>query len=1052
MIKSKKQKLYQFGGQLYDLIPKLDKFEYTPWYAKKDTNAITNIVGSLQNIYEDRLNKRQAAVKAINDLELNPMYSGLKKDMLQSLTSGLKDLQDKSGNDITSDIYTKGMLDIVGNVMGDTRLNFAKENTKSYDTWKQNVDALSKEGKYNPMFDPNLSILEGMKSGKDLYNWWDVKTITPFFDYNDKLVKIAQQVKERSKVEVIPINDYDWWVTKLTTVPKDEISSFLQAQKEGFMASPEGQTFQLVTAKKYNLKLDSNGVPIKDDNFNSIVTKEYVNLVQGIAQGVSYTSVDDKKIITSEGQLSIDTKNSSSSDSSSSNTPKDETYGLFEPGTPGATTASGVLPQYMLSGANREFDYKSSYNTAYVNYDTQYKAFKNSYQNYEFTTSDNKKLNIDELLDYYESSTNSNDRLNGLVIKSNNTLITADSKSDLLKSLNNVAQAKSNVKAEAQYINEIDKELKSNILSVKDTFNGTTKYSLSPNYKEEVTLSNGQKVKITGKIEHNGEVLFFVDDDDKGYKSKILTPFEFKQMYNTLPSGMTTAAGEKIVELETKINDMLKDNAFEYAKGLPEFQNATELTPEMYLAFRQSDEYLNNITHLKNDILKLGGGLYSDYMAQRANSINMKNTRTYISDNYYVLPQLGEGERFDDLKADVASITNEKNRNMYYVIDEKSDKPLLPKKWDDVQQDLKNLPLVDYSFFRIFKNDVYARGSNLKIIGYDMNERLGGVYIAKVGISDSELRQLTGSETSENEVYTDCIESLRKAQNDGIMEYDQNDKMWTYKNKTLIIPNNTVAYHYFDVKSSDNQVNSNIGVYNQIKDQFNAGKEVVSLPTADNKVNTVRILPNNEFLYSFTDTDGSIQTKSFSSIESVTIFHNSVNSYIHATTGNMNKSVIKNGGHNLGVLGTNVVNNITNSIVGKYVRDYRANNYDDYNKIVRNDKNTDKLHINIVAENKFSIKYDINNLASRSLLNILRQVACIDKIDSYNTVIYNSLYNSLNTSERNDMSNLSYAIPGINMNNPAQLNMLNQLFGTQNLTINYPDNGNPNEISITINQ
>lgn len=1055
MIKSKRHKIYQFGGQLYDLIPKLDKFEYTPWYAKKDTGAITNIIGSLQNIYEDRLTKKQAAIKAINDLELNPMYSGLKKEMLESVTSGLKDLQTKAGNDITSDIYSKGMLDLVGNVMGDTRLNFAKQNTKSYDTWKETVDALSKEGKYNPMFDPNLNIIENMKSGKDLYNWWDVKTVTPFFDYNDKLVKIAQQVKERSKIDVLPINDYDWWMTKLSSVPEDEVSSFLQAQKEGFMASPEGQTFQLVTAKKYNLKLDSNGIPVKDDNFNKIVTKEYINLVQGIAKGVSYESVEDKKILTSEGQLSADNSRrakEAAESSSKSLESKDETYGLFEPGTPGTNTPSGTLPKYMLAGANKDFDYKASYNTAYINYDTQYKAYKDSYQNFEFTDASGKKLNVDDVLDYFEAGNTRQNRLDGLTIKSNGVQISAEKQNELLQSLNTVAQARSNVKAEAQYINEIDKELKNNVLNVRDQHNGTLTYSLNSNYKEEVVLDNGQKVMINGKIEKDGEVLFLLNDDDKGFKDKLVTPFEFKQMYGKLPNGVSNAVGNKLIDYESKVNNMLKENALNYVRNLPEFADAQYLTPEMYLAYRQSEQYLRDISAAQRDALSLGGGLYSDYMAQRTSSINMKNTRTYATDNYYVIPELGEGVRFDDLKADVNAVINDKNKNTYYVIDENTNKPIIPQKWEDVQGDLKNLPLAQYAFFRIFKDDIYARGSNLKIIGYDMNERLGGVYVAKVGISDSELRQLTGAESKDNDAYTTAINSLREAQNNGLMEYNDKDKMWTYKNKTLLIPNNTVAYHYFDVNSGENQVNSNIRLYNDIQSKFNQGQDVVSLPTVNNKINTVRKLQDDGFIYSYTDVDGAVKTQSFGSIEDVVVYHSSVNAYTHATLSNMNQSVIRNGGINLGGTGTNVVNNITNSIVSNYVADYRKRNYSDYERIIKNNKTTDKLHVNVISENQFDVQYNINNLASRSLLNILRQIACIQGNDEFGGQLYNDIYKNLSDASKNDLSNLNINFPPIDLNNNAQLNMLKQVFGTSNLTINYPDNGSLNKISITINK
>ena len=1051
MIKSKKHKKYQFGGQLYDLMPKLDKFEYTPWYAKKDTGAITNIVGSLQNIYENRLAKKEAAVKAINDLELNPMYAGLKKEMLGSLTSGLKDLQDKSGNDITSDIYSKGMLDLVGNVMGDTRLNFAKENTKSYDTWKQNVEALSKEGKYNPMFDPNLNTIESMKSGKGLYDWWDVKTVTPFFDYNDKLVKIAQQVKERSNISTTELNTYSWWFTKLTSVPKDEVAAFLQAQKEGFMASPEGQTFQLVTAKKYNLKLDGNGQPIKDDNFNKVVTKEYIDLVQGIARGVSYVSVEDKKIISDDTQASMDkaaldakAAADAAKGGNKSSGEQDNMYGLFKPGTPGTSMPQSTLPQYMIAGVNKEFDYKSSYNTKYTDYDTKYKTFKNDYQSYEFTDATGKKLNVDEVLDYYENGTG----LDKLIIKSNGTQIDATTKNTLQTSLNNLIQSRSAVKAEAQYINEIDNSLKSNILSVKENYNGALKYSMI-NYKEEVTLGNGQKVTINGKVEKNGEVLFFVNDEDKGYKNKILTPFEFKQMYGVLPNGISESVGQEMVNYENKVNEMLKDNALDYARshGNPDAQF---LTPEMYLQYRQSEDYLHDLETVQKDAMELGGGLYSDYMAQRTDALNARNTKAYTSDNYYVIPELGEGVRFDQLRTDINGVINSKDQFNYYVIDGKGsgDKPLQPQQWNNVLNDLKQLPLQQYAWYRIFKEDVYAKGGELKIIGYDMNERLGGVYIAKVGITDAELRQMTGSENEDNEDYTTAINSLRQAQNDQIMTYDAANKMWLYKDKTLIIPSNTVNYHYFN--NQNGNPDANVRVYNEIQDGFNNGKEVISLPTADGGINTVRMVSNGGFIYSYTDTDGVIKTMPFNSIEDAVVYHNGINNYTQANTTAANASVVRNGGINLNNSGNSIVNNINTGLIGNFVKEYKTNNGEAYNEIRKNNKDTDKLHINVIANNKFSIKYDTNNLASRSVLNALRHVACIDKLDQYGATVYKDIYKGLSDSQKKDLS-LYNGIPQIDMSNPAQLNMLQQLFGSSNLTIEYPDNGLSDQIVITVN-
>lgn len=1045
MLKTKKNKKYQFGGNLYNMIPDFKFFSYKPFYAEKDINTMGNIATQLQNVYDKRLEQKQAAFKAINDMSLNPLYKNMKQDMVQGLMKELDNGKDM----ITSDVYARKLIDVVGKTMADPKLEVAKANTEAYDIWQEEMQTLSQQGKYNESFDPNRQIYDRMKKGEGLYDVWDYKRIAPYFDYNAKLVDIATKVKEIKSISHEEINKYDWWLEKITEVPKDKVASFLQAQRDGFLESAEGQTFKRVVAKKHNLKLDSNGNPIEDQLFKDKINQEFATLVSGIAAGVSYKSVESAEIVTNRGALEYDTSlmdAQSRAAAAAKEKKSQDGYGLFQESTPGADFKSGTGPKYMIGTPGKSFDYKQSYNVAYEDYHNKFSSFQESTKQYTFKDNTGKTLSADELLDYYQNNGGDAALSNISIMGTDGKPITDDVRNTISSDLSRLLYTRSTVKAEAQYINAVDSDLKNRILSVQE--NGKTKYQFSK-LNEDVQIGNGQTIKVTGKIERNGEILLFINDDDKGYKDKMLTPYEFKEMYNTLPSSISSAVGNNMIANELTINEQLKQKALDYAKNLPQFadQRVAEPTPEMLLAYRQSANYENDLKSIRNSVIGSGDGLYADYMNNRISALTEKSRTTYKSDNYYVLPELGSDKAFDRLNADVKAAKIDPNKNQYYMISENSDESLSPQTWEDVQRNIEGIRTKNRWW-----NDDFVRGSTLQIVGYDMNDRLGGVWVAKVGITDKELSTLLGNE---NEATADRYEEFRKSMTEGIQKgaitRDEANNMWVFNDTTLIMPNSNVTYNYFKAKYGDEKssIDSGIQTYNAILEGFNNGKDVIVMPSADGNNNIIRQGSNGTYTYTYTTEYGTYISEECNSIEELVATHQNVNSAIIGNQSSFINSgyVQKAGNQTLSPKATSVANNILSKGVLPYISGFSMKK--EFRDALKADPESAKMKVNVSDPNVINIAYSPSNYASKSVLNLLRQISCVTAVDEYGSPIFNNAYNTLSVDERQDLSD--NPMTPIDITNPAQAAMIRKIFGTDNISFAYPDNGNSNAIVITIN-
>lgn len=1051
MLKSKKYKKYQFGGSIQNLIADFKPFAYAPFYVKKDTSAIGNVASQLQNIYEKRLESKESAIKAVNDLELNPMYSGLKKEMLSNLTTGIDKLKEKSNNNIISDTFSQGLLDLVGNVMNDTRLDTAKANTKAYETWQTNKNTLSEAGKYNPEFDPNINILEKMKKGEGLYNWWDVKTVTPYTDYNAYLVKMAQQVKERKDITKEQINQYDWWVTNLSGVPKDDIQKFLQAQKDGFLAGPEGQTFKLVVAKKYNMPTDNNGLPINSKEFDDKLTREYATLISGIANGIGYESTDDIKILTLDGAKAVDIAKTNAAKEKQSKEEEDKTFDLWEDHTPNTGIYGGTLPQYMYKSGLKSFDYKSEFANSYSEYNKAFKDFNDNNIGYEFKMSDGRALSSEDLLNAYESSNKTNEFANSIIVSSNGQPISDEKKKDIMQKLATLSYKRSLVKSSAAYINETDKDIQSNLLRV--TEKGQIKYTLDNNYNETIDIGNNKKVQITQRIEKNGEVLWVVKDDDKGFKNKLMTPMEFKQLYNTLPANISENIGKTLVDFETKVTEQLKQKALDYSrKTNPDVQVLTE---QLYVQYRNSDEYKKDLKQITDDVTKSGmGELYRDYMYQRTNTINTNNITTYVNDNYVKLPKTRDVEGFDNINSIVSAIENSPDERGYYMIRGDNDKkPIELSDWQMVKNSLDDAAYANTEWYRFFKDKNIVPATKLLLEGYDMNERLGGVYIGKAAILDSVIDGMLGSDTPDNKQYAEFRKNMNAAIQSGYISRDDNSKAWVFTNTTLLIPDNGVSYYYFKNKTDDQSLaETYLNTYNHIQDKINQGENIVVLPSAGNSNNVIRRQPGGTYSIQYTDNEGILNTVDGKTLEEVVNIHNLYNSiavsYQSNFKNNPNVNISSNSTTVYNTKTSGVANKIMDQIVSTYVTDslkYSEN----YKKAVKNDVTADKLNVTVTEPNVININYSPNNYPSKAILNILRQVACVKSIDSRGVPIHTDEYNALSPEDKQDLSD-NILSTAIDIGNPAQVSMLQKLFGTSNLNIQYPDNGNTNSIVIKI--
>ena len=121
----------------------------------------------------------------------------------------------------------------------------------------------------------------------------------------------------------------------------------------------------------------------------------------------------------------------------------------------------------------------------------------------------------------------------------------------------------------------------------------------------------------------------------------------------------------------------------------------------------------------------------------------------------------------------------------------------------------------------------------------------------------------------------------------------------------------------------------------------------------------------------------------------------------------------------------------------------------EFRDALKADPESAKMKVNVSDPNVINIAYSPSNYASKSVLNLLRQISCVTAVDEYGSPIFNNAYNTLSVDERQDLSD--NPMTPIDITNPAQAAMIRKIFGTDNISFAYPDSGNPNAIVITIN-
>lgn len=1058
---NKRKKKFQFAGQLHNIVPEFKPWGYSTAYAKKDTATLSAAAQNLQNIYEDRLKSKNEYLKAINDLDLGPYYGEYKKQKIEELQGQLNKTLADSNNDITSDVFAKGMIDIVGKTMADPKLATAKWNYQKMKDYQTQRDELSKEGKYNPMFDPNAQMLEKIKKGEDLWSPWDYKSIIPYHDYNAKLNEIAKGVTPDQDIVIESIGDYDSWVTKIKTVKEQKVYDYILAQKEGFFAGPEGTTFQIVTAKNYNanlpagaspVKFDENGYPIMDAGFIKYRDMEFTKLILGISKGVGYTSKEDAAIQTAAGavrikeaELSAESAKAAAAAAEAEKAKQNAEVGLFNDNSAIAQTM-----EYQTPGIATSFDYESNYTANYKSYDAVYNKYKQEYSSYTFKAADGKPLTHDELLTKYIT-----EGIDKLSISNNGAIISDEDRIKLDKTLSEVTYQKNLVKASAESINANDRQIVEEMKKITDA-NGKAMFSLI-NKPVTVNLNNGKSVSYKKIIDSNNNELWLVTDGDKGYVDKIVTPAEFVDMYKTTPQGTSPNATQAIYDFEKQVESGIVEHQQKWItdKFKEEIQDqGGKITEDMIQAYRQSDEYKKELNRIKKDaISKNSGEVYQNYYAARANLALANADPVKRKENYNALPaDLRESKdaKTERMRTLVTTAEKDRNAHTYIELDAKSkDGATRTKTWEELKAENAKIITSDGWLW----DDTETLDLQLIIDGYDVNNTIGGNWVGKIGFKLSDLKARFGEGKDNDPKWSQVQTKLNSLISEGTLEKIGDN--YVFKNKQYMIPSHQVTEEYFrNTLSSDvNIMKQGIDNYNTAISKFNSGESVVVFPGANNTVVTLAQTEdeNGSLKYALTYSD-MMNVKRTEIFDDLSEASNSIVNYNQVVSQSLGQlrqhpNVKFNSPQSFNAKTNTVASNIVSKVVQGYVgsklntKEYRKDTNPDKDKLILGSDNTG---------NQIKIDTKSNTYGAKSVINILRQIAYVNSVDEYGNPVYDQSYSNLSLQDRTDLSDNNNMNKPIDMNNTAQLNMIRSVFGTDNIQISYPDNGNPNEIIITV--
>lgn len=1052
MIKRRKLK-FQLGGGVQNILGELKPLEFK----KKDMQFAIHIADNLQKGYDTRRSEMMNAIKGLDDLQLHPFYNENQKVKSEQFRGKIDALKNQYNNDITNPGFGQGLITLISEMKNDNELKTAIYNTSGLTEWQKSVKDLKEKGQYNPDFDINVQHYNDIQQGINKFKPFEYHKVIPYADFNKYFQGLADKIPEDAKIYTREISEWDTLVKKLTEKSDKKLLDYFTTIKDGFFVTSEGQTFKMMIGKNYNFEFDSNtGLPKETPEFQKKLNDEFLKYIKGASLGLSSVKEEDAKILTAQGALADHESKmraeAAAKEKQAQEEKEEEKVGLFVPDL--SMSGSHNLPIYQQPLSSASFDYKESYNTKYEAYNTELKSLQTQYNTYTFTDAQGKNFTIEEILDKYEKDPS----LNDINISNNNQPLNEPDKVKLRSDFSKLLNKRYMVQQEAAYINEIDKEIKNNLLQQKANYGGTMSYLVSS--QEQTKEINGkQLIKYkTIKDTNTGDILYLVTDDDKGYKDKILTPMEARAMYGF---ELTPKQQNNYLNIESEISQNIKQYELNAAKGLdPKIQSNEEIPFHVLQKIRSDENYQTNIDKIKKDVEKSGlPQIERDYLYHRINTLNANPLRYSINNDSFIGIDLNPSSKNEKQNTHIslakAAITNIDSKPIYVITptNDNIGKEIVPKLHREIMKEVNK----DMEFM-VQDNLIWNNYAQLpiepKIIGYDMNDRIGGVWVARYEFSIEDLKNKYASDKDKANTMTTIEASLDQKVKTGILK-KEGDK-YILANYTILIEDDNVDGEYFkNVYSSDSGVQSSLkNTHNRMMSTFNSGNNLFVENAGNNNFISVKFnYQNSETPYSitYTDLNGTVktdQTKTIiEAVERVEIFkqfntnvrNNVVNSPYVRQESNSNA---------LTPIMIQPMGNILNNIVQPYIGLAAAK--PEVKKAIKTQSQLAQLSYR-VDDNRLIFKNDSSNYASMSLINTLRQISAVQSIDNYNTPVYYNDYSNLEAKDRSDLSDNLTWNHKIDMNNPAHKLLLRRIFGTDALTISYPDNGSSNEIIITFN-
>ena len=1053
MITRKKLK-FQLGGVIPNIIPDFKKLEYK----SQNPMALIQISDKLQTIYDTRLKEKQASVDFLDNLELSPYYSEDQKRKAQDFRSKLDALGNQYNNDITNPGYAKGLLDLTSELKNDTEIRTARYNTSAMAEYQKEVSDLTIKNLYNRDFDPNAQHFENISKGIDKYRPFVYRQITAAYDYNAYLAKyVKDNITADQSVLVSSVSSWDLLTSKITGLKDDKVLKALQTAKDSFLITGEGQAFKIAIAKKHNLAIDENtGKPIESAEFKKKVDDEYLAHIQRLSTDLSYSQTTSLDNVTIQGALTMDktaemnAANEKAQKEANKQAEEAAKTGLF---TDKANAGFGTLPDYILESPGQSFDYKSSFNKVYTEYDAEYNKLKSTYGNYTFTGADGKAIDMDKVIEQMENTGS----LTLLTIKNNGSNIADQERKALEQSILNVSYKRNLVKAESQYINEFDRDVKNKLLSMKDN-NNILMYR-HDNSSKTINLGGNQLISYTTiqNVNDSSDVLFLITDPSKGYKEKIVTDNEFITMYPQVANEIRNeypSINNRYEEMEKQIIERIRQAELNYAKSKGVSVTSSDQIPyETLIAFRSSESYKDLVQSIKGDVYNSSlTGAERNYLQTRLEIMSSQAQKYTVESDQYI-----------KLNMNPASISQEHNRHLDLASQALAnlDQQVYMINGGDPNGSMKLTTLRDAkSQVGNISTNYFFNNKEIsfepQILGYDMNDRIGGVWIGQFGITLKQINGLYSGEGGSRD-RQEFISRLQELVTERKVTYDSQNEVYYLNNTQLILPDANVSHEFFKNVYGDGQsANQQYAYsYNKMMSTFNNGNSIYVEPIGKNTYASVRFNNNNlnPYNFSYTDAAGIVKSEDFPTVaeatraldtykQLMTTATESIqsNPYVNVQRGNIPPNML------LPV--TNLVNNVFLTYLGGIQNDKT------YKETIKQSPQLGKL--NLKVENN-AIKIDLSNNSNyggKSLLNVLRQIAHVEEVDDYGNPVFSTYYNNLDLKDRSDLSdNPNMSSKQLNLNNPAQLAMIRRIFGTDNISFTYPDN-NPNnaqEIIITFN-